>query len=138
MKTENCQCGNLKTKGSTQCMECYSRRLSGGESAFNAVWNDYVQQSRRRRLEWLLTKDDARKLFGGSCFYCGASPSVVKTIPNGQGFFVFNGLDRKDNTRGYDRDNCVSCCTVCNFMKRAMSVDDFLNHIHRIASVHVP
>ena len=113
-------------------MGCYSRRLSDGESAFNAVWNDYIQQSRRRKLKWALTKEGARKLFEGPCFYCGASPSVAKTIPNGQGFFVFNGLDRVDNQQGYDEANCVSCCRVCNFMKRGMSVGDFLDHVHRI------
>jgi 5-methylcytosine-specific restriction endonuclease McrA len=136
MKTERCQCGGLKTKCSARCLGCYSRRLSAGESAFNAVWNDYVQQSRRRNREWALTKDGARKLFESSCFYCGAIPSVAKTIPKGQGSFVFNGLDRVDNSKGYQDDNCVPCCRICNFMKRAMGVEEFLAHIHRIAKEH--
>src|ERR1017187_6084253 len=97
MKSEKCECGNLKTKGSAQCMDCYSHRLMGGASAFNAVWNDYVQQSRRRKLSWTLTKNSAKRLFKGVCFYCGASPSAVKMIPNGQGSFTFNGVDRVDN-----------------------------------------
>src|ERR1035437_10202550 len=136
MKTETCQCGNLKTKGSLQCMGCYSRRLSDGESAFNAVWNDYVQQSRRRKLKWSLTKNGPRKLFRGYCFYCGTSPIAVKTIPNGQGSFVFNGIDRRDNSLGYDKKNCVPCCMICNFMKRSMGVEEFLAHIRRIAGHH--
>jgi hypothetical protein len=132
MKTEMCQCGDLKTAGSRKCMGCYSKRLSDGESAFHAVWNDYVQQSRRRKLEWSITKSGARKLFETSCFYCGTPPTAIKTIPNGQGSFTFNGIDRVDNAIGYTQDNSVACCRICNFMKQGMSVGDFLAHIRKI------
>ena len=136
MRKEKCQCGKLKTRGSVHCMGCYSLRLSTGESAFNAVWNDYIQQSRRRNLKWYFIKRDARKLFESPCFYCGASPNTVKTIPKGQGSFVFNGIDRVDNSLGYTPENCVACWRVCNFMKQDMSVEDFLIHIRKILARH--
>jgi 5-methylcytosine-specific restriction endonuclease McrA len=138
--TVQCTCGHVGkhtrtdlVKGrSTQCMGCYSRRLQPDESAFNAVWNDYVQQAKRRQLEWSLTREQARKIFSSSCFYCGIVPSRVKTIPNGHGSFSFNGIDRKNNSSGYVLKNCVPCCRICNFMKSDMSLADFLKHVRRI------
>jgi hypothetical protein len=136
----HCECGQwgvhtrttLEREESTQCMKCYTRRIPVNESAFNAVWNDYVQQSRRRKRTWSLTKDEARGLFSQSCFYCGNEPSAIKTIPNGRGSFTFNGIDRVDNALDYVYSNCVPCCRVCNFMKREMSTADFLDHIDKI------
>ena len=36
-----------------------------------------------------------------------------------------NGLDRVDNTRGYNKDNVVSCCKRCNYMKSDMTPNQF-------------
>jgi len=135
MKTEICQCGSPKTKGSIRCMGCYTRRCPVNESAFHAVWNDYVQASRRRKLGWGLTKDQARNLFQQPCAYCGQPPRAVKTIPLGRGSFTFNGIDRRDNLQGYVLTNCVACCRVCNIMKQNMSVEEFLAQVGRIWEV---
>ncbi len=45
------------------------------------------------------------------CHYCG------KKGPN--------GIDRVDNSQGYIKTNCVSCCKHCNYVKGDLSVDDF-------------
>jgi hypothetical protein len=46
-----------------------------------------------------------------SCYYCG------KEGPN--------GIDRVDNTVGYTKENCVSCCKHCNYVKGDLSLEDF-------------
>ena len=140
--TAICECGRwgkhtrstFEQGTSTQCMKCYTSRLAINESAFHAVWNDYVQQSRRRGWVWELTKEEAKSLFVQPCYYCGDVPAAVKTIPNGRGSFTFNGIDRFDNALGYVYSNCVACCKTCNYMKRTMSVKDFLVHIRKIAA----
>ncbi|HEC67150.1 MAG TPA: hypothetical protein ENI23_17875 [bacterium] len=43
------------------------------------------------------------------------------------------GLDRVDNKKGYELENCVPCCKICNSMKMTMDKDEFLKHIKRIA-----
>jgi len=53
------------------------------------------------------------------CVYCGETEERI-------------GVDRIDNSVGYTLENSAPCCKICNFMKRAMSVDDFLNHIKKI------
>ena len=35
-------------------------------------------------------------------------------------------LDRKDPNIGYTKDNCVSCCPTCNFLKNQLSYDEML------------
>ena len=57
------------------------------------------------------------------CYYCG-----TKVVSTG------SGLDRIDSNKGYLIDNVVTCCHPCNWMKRNLSVKDFLAHIRRIIS----
>lgn len=61
-----------------------------------------------------------------NCFYCGREPSSYR------GKFKYTGIDRLDNSKGYFLENCVSCCSICNFLKRDMPYEkwaDFLNRI---------
>lgn len=41
--------------------------------------------------------------------------------------YVHNGVDRVDNALGYTPDNCVPCCSRCNYAKRAMPRGEFEN-----------
>jgi len=56
----------------------------------------------------------------GTCSYCGGS---IETI----------GIDRINSTLGYVLDNVTACCSICNTMKFTLNVDDFLNHVYKIA-----
>jgi hypothetical protein len=46
--------------------------------------------------------------------------------------YTYSGIDRLDNNIGYVSGNCVPCCSVCNYAKRDMTVDQFKNWIKRI------
>lgn len=52
-------------------------------------------------------------------------------MPDGS-CFVFTGIDRVDNTRGYDPDNVVPCCRVCNRAKDVRTKDEFLSWAKRV------
>lgn len=43
-----------------------------------------------------------------------------------------NGIDRVDSKIGYYIDNCVTCCTMCNYMKQAHSKESFLEQVKKI------
>lgn len=43
--------------------------------------------------------------------------------------FRYNGLDRVDNSIGYEESNCVPCCVVCNRAKNSMPYDDFMEYV---------
>lgn len=135
-----CQCdcgrtsivrGHALTSGSVfGCGQC--RYLEEGESSFNALYSSYIINAKSRGYDFELTKDQCKELFTQNCFYCGAIPSNEIKPKRAKGSFIYNGIDRKNNTKGYTSDNCVSCCAICNRMKMDLSYEDFLNHIELI------
>lgn len=56
-----------------------------------------------------------------TCEYCGSTKRL--------------GIDRVDSSiRGYDnKANCVPCCAMCNFLKKHLSLQDFLEHVRKVA-----
>ena len=65
--------------------------------------------------------------------YCGAKPKLyeyqTQYMQKGKELWKHNGIDRIDSSKGYTKDNCVSCCTHCNYAKHEMSVKEFKNFI---------
>lgn len=45
---------------------------------------------------------------------------------------AYNGIDRLNPNIGYQKDNCVSCCTICNYMKHTLQKEDFLKQVEKI------
>ena len=45
-----------------------------------------------------------------------------------------NGIDRFDNTIGYELHNCVPCCGFCNFAKGKHTYQEFKNWIKDLVS----
>jgi hypothetical protein len=79
------------------------------------------------------------------CHYCGDLPYRIYNIGNSKtkagkrsdmqkekGNFIYNGLDRLDNTKPHNIDNVVPCCSKCNSAKMEMSFDEFIFHIEKI------
>ena len=108
-----------------------------GTAAKNTAIYNYKFNASERGLSWNLSDEQAIVLFTGNCFYCGKTPGPKNTksekLRNYRNFYR-NGIDRIDNTVGYELDNCVACCWECNRMKNAMQQHDFLNHVAKIAS----
>jgi hypothetical protein len=139
-----CECGRIesvraselragKTKGCRVCTY-----LAPGEAAKNVVWRSYKQCARNRNLPWSLTKEDFLKLVTSCCHYCGIEPQLeTKKLSRGMSFngsFIHNGLDRLNSLVGYHETNVVPCCAICNYAKRQMSKDEFLNWVKRVYS----
>jgi hypothetical protein len=133
-----CECGRQKEikgaslrQGHTQSCSC-KRRFVAGEAAFNRVYKSYLDGAKKRELNFSLSKDDIKILTKGNCFYCGAPPSQIRIGNRINGGYVYNGIDRLDNNRGYTTENTVSCCGICNLAKRKMTVQEFIVWIKRI------
>lgn len=63
--------------------------------------------AKSRGLSCTLNKEQYQDLIGKSCFYCD---NYLATVQDSTGI----GLDRLDNSRGYEIDNVIPCCVVCN------------------------
>jgi hypothetical protein len=74
---------------------------------------------RSSKIIWNLTDDICKDMFQMQCFYCGQSDAL-------------NGIDRIDSLNGYTKENTVSCCSICNFMKGPLNQIHFLEHIQKI------
>ena len=139
----NCQClcGNNKTIRadlliSKMLSSCGCKRgkksLEIGMSNMGNVWNSYLQSSRKRGLDFELKKEDAIILFKSNCFYCGCEPSQIKKEFGCYGEFIYNGIDRVDNNKGYVLNNCVPCCKQCNQAKSTYSLTEFKEWICKL------
>jgi hypothetical protein len=96
----------------------------------HTVFDQYKKNAEGRNLSFELSFEQALELFLTPCNYCGIESG--NSIGSNSRVFRYNGIDRVDNDRGYDVDNVVSCCRVCNYAKRDMSRDDFLSWARRV------
>jgi len=142
-----CDCGKIKdvvstslTRGLTRSCGCYhiekagnnQKKLIEGEASFNLLLATYKKGAKKRDLVWKLTIEQFQFLTKGTCYYCGIEPQQFIKRNDLNGYYLHNGIDRIINSMGYYKENCVSCCGVCNWLKNTMNQHDFLNHIARI------
>lgn len=127
LKTKSCGCWS-RDKSS----ENRRKGLSPGDSLFNVMYQTYKRNAKMRSIKWCLSVDDVRRLFAGNCAYCGIPPATTIQRERLTGAFTYNGIDRKDNSAGYEVWNTVSCCKLCNYSKRDSTVSDFVEHANRI------
>lgn len=109
--------------------------LPYGGVARNAILRLYKTNAVRRGLEWSLTEKEFDWITQQLCHYCGTPPSNCYAKAGGgkqSTPFHYNGLDRKDNNRGYIVENVLPCCGTCNRAKGQLHYDEFLNWIERL------
>lgn len=76
--------------------------------------------ARTRKIDFLITDDEAKEIMNNPCFYCGDSVPV--------------GIDRIDSNLGYTLKNSAPCCSMCNYMKKDFNQSDFIAQCKKIAS----
>jgi len=142
-----CDCGKVKKvhssnlrNGGTQSCGCMrienstaKIRLDFGEASFRGLLSRYKRGAKNRSLSWDLTTNEFRDLTKGNCYYCGSGPSNKADNAANNGEYIYSGIDRIDNNVGYKKENCVSCCRVCNFMKVKMDQSNFIEQAIKIA-----
>jgi hypothetical protein len=107
-----------------------ARRLAPGRAGRNSVLADYQKCASKRGLPWELSNSDFDLLTTGDCYYCGVPPYQEQGKNHGR--YTHGGIDRVDSGIGYTHANCVSCCKVCNYMKRELSQVAFYTHLNHI------
>jgi len=122
-----CDCGTVKEilpsnvvkihAGVVSC-GCTQKARQHGKAWLSQMIYDYVKHAEKLKLTYGLTRDQFEQLTSEPCRYCGEPPR--------------NGIDRLDSSLGYIEANCVPCCKVCNYMKRKMSVMEFIEHTRKV------
>jgi hypothetical protein len=107
-----------------------------GRSSSNIIRQSYKDNAKKRGLSFNITYEQFIFLTSQDCFYCGEPPrqSMVKRSHNFNcnGIYYYNGLDRVDNSIGYEYNNVVPCCKVCNRAKFQMSKQDFISWVFKV------
>jgi len=99
---------------------------------FAHVFNDYngcdyktyKRRAPERKIDFSLSEKEFKKIHDrDECYTCGKSNSEIHA----------NGIDRKDNAIGYEYDNCESCCGNCNYLKKGIDYETFLDQCFFVA-----
>jgi len=133
-RVKSCGClrSELASQRAKRDLVMGSNKLSAGEANLNHVIRGYKGGAKKRNLEFSLTKEQFRELTQQKCFYCETKPHNICHYPQSNGEYIYNGIDRVDNTKGYTIDNCVACCFACNQWKQAYTQQEFLLRIKLI------
>lgn len=146
-----CDCGNNtivsganlrgKTVFSCGCLakELLAKRSKKkkGESALSNKYYSYKVKAKERGFTFNLTKEQFKEIVDKNCYYCNEIPSNISKSRTNNGDYIYNGIDRVDNSIGYLYKNCVPCCGMCNTMKRHYSLEEFKNKIIKIYSFYI-
>lgn len=102
------------------------------------VFRDYEQAARRNGRTFALSIDQVGEITAKNCFYCGCKPDreIKKFRDKSVVLYTYNGIDRKDNSRGYEIDNCLPCCFQCNKSKSSLEYEDWAHWIDRLVAYH--
>lgn len=125
---------------STKCIRCKGNGvIPSKHSPINVYRYHYKQGALSRGFEWNLSNAEFEHLISQDCYYCGEKPKAIQSLKryiHVKDDIKVNGIDRLDSLKGYTIDNCVPCCTMCNRMKLNYTVDNFIQHVHKIANYY--
>jgi len=119
-----CSCGSITCK---KTVEVRGSHLRSGNSTTCGGWRGFNFRKRpfesvyHRIMNYKAMKKEGSTLTyeefleftkQPACFYCGGA---LKWQPyeSNQNY----NLDRKDNNKGYTKENCAVCCKTCNYAK---------------------
>mgnify|MGYP003344123941 CR=1 FL=1 len=105
---------NNETKTCSTCREQNKKQIRNKEKRnylsrtnINQSFHSYIKEAKRRNIEFKLTKEIFCDIIKHPCHYCNELNIEKK----------FNGIDRIDSNNGYILENCVACCSLCNYLK---------------------
>jgi len=132
-RSDSLKNGDIQSCGCLSKESNRNRKLKGyGEATYNSVIRAYKDGAKRKNIDFCLDNDYFFYLTQQDCFYCGRHPIRVRKSRNDNGDFLYNGIDRIDSSKGYTKDNCVSCCTICNIAKNNLDIKDFYEWVFRL------
>src|ERR1035437_7978169 len=132
--------GHLGSKKIISC-GCY-RRAYNSLQPYQWMYNSMARVSKRKNHSDIMSFEDFLTFTNiYKCYYCGYRIQWPqhqfyqnKLLPDVNGY----NLDRKNNSVGYTKDNCIVGCSLCNMIKgRSLSYDEmcmlgkYVEEIHK-------
>ncbi len=137
-------CGTDVSQGKTKSCGCYHNKwplpqtLPIGQASAHMLYKVYQYGAKSRNLEFTLLESEFLGITKLRCTYCGIIPEKVFTGTGKKSSpYLYNGVDRVDNNKGYIATNVCPCCEVCNQAKHSMTLDMFLKWIKRLVEFQI-
>jgi hypothetical protein len=89
---------------------------------YNPAYNNYVSRANNKELTFEIDEDIYNNVTLNNCYLCGKENTDKH----------HNGLDRYDSSVGYIYDNIRPCCGTCNYMKKNLNYNDFMDKCFEI------
>lgn len=89
----------------------------------NRSYNIYKASAKERNLSFNISPAHFDHLIKSNCFYCYAEPRMYSEN------IERVGIDRLNNSIGYEPENVISCCEDCNMKKGTSSILEFIDKI---------
>jgi 5-methylcytosine-specific restriction endonuclease McrA len=129
--------GNTRTCGKAPCFPFEDKKSV--VTSHKGLYRSYVYHAKERNIDFNLSLNELIKISSNNCVYCNKQPSQLyqildaktKKVRSGVPFY-YNGIDRVDNSIGYNKENCVACCKQCNRCKGKMTLVEFKTWIKAI------
>lgn len=121
----NLQSGSFKTH-SGKCRRCVQKGIP-----YAHIYNELSRShSNHRGIEVTMTLEEFLDIIAiHKCHYCEDDVIFHKHSRDSEGNHLSRAyqLDRKENSIGYTKDNCVVCCWECNRLKSdRFTYDEFI------------
>tara|TARA_R110000868_G_scaffold102972_4_gene283641 strand:+ start:942 stop:1487 length:546 start_codon:yes stop_codon:yes gene_type:complete len=124
-------CGCLFKSNQSPIIKYNNKKASSVENyGLNRLITWYKHSANVRNYIFNIDVVQFKILTKGNCHYCNSEPSNIILTKNHK--YIYNGIDRINNELGYELNNCVSCCTICNRAKNNLKYDVFINWINNI------
>lgn len=129
---QSCGCELLRVYKdmSDKCKKINTKAI--GIAAKNHLYTNYRMNAKNKNNSFKLTKEEFLNLTSQNCYYCGVEPKQIMHKPQYNGDYIYNGIDRLDNNIGYELNNVVPCCGICNKAKRDLTQEQFKEWIERL------
>ena len=134
-----CDCGRLikiradalknKTRNCRSCRPHHYYYSDRSLAAKNDLYRRYKRSAKLRGYHFTMGFDEFIRIIQQDCYYCGEKSNQVNKVKRSE--FVYTGLDRVMNSRGYDTGNVKPCCKKCNRAKWQRNKEEFISWISK-------
>lgn len=122
---------NFRHGGTKSCKQ----QRTSISMAIREYYNRYKKDAKRHERLFELSIAEFHSIIRLPCTYCNDKSIKHITRTDGKKWLIkANGIDRVDNTLDYILTNCVPCCDICNYAKRDMQAQMYIDHCCKVAA----
>lgn len=139
-----CECGQHKKYSSSalnNVKSCGCSQYSNKTGIRGRYWNKVKKGAITRNIEFNITQEEAWEIYlqqNKKCYFSGLSIEIQNNVArSGKKIYEFTAsLDRLDNTKSYNKNNCVWVHKNINVMKNSFTSEEFISFCKLVARYH--